>query len=222
MRLSNRSNRIVYRLWAPVYDAVMARPFRVGRARAMALAALTPGERVLLPGVGTGADLPLLPEGVRVVGVDLSEAMLARARARLPLRGREIILEQGDAQALAVEEASFDVAILNLVLSVVPDGRRCMGEALRALRPGGRIAVFDKFLPEGRAPGLRRRLANAVTTLLGTDINRRLEELMAGMPCTVVHDEPGLLGGLYRVVLLRKAEGRELGPTSPAHEKLST
>jgi phosphatidylethanolamine/phosphatidyl-N-methylethanolamine N-methyltransferase len=204
VRLTNRSNRFVYRLWAPVYDALLARLFREGRRRAMAVAALRPAERVLLVGVGTGADLALLPPGVFALGVDLSEAMLRRARARLPLAGREVVLQVGDAQALPVQGGTFDVALLNLILSVVPEPRRCLGEALRALRPGGRIVAFDKFLPDGARPTLGRRLANQGATLLGTDLNRRLGDLTAGLPCQVVGDEPSLLGGMYRVVLLRK------------------
>lgn len=208
MQLTNRTNQLVYRLWSPVYDALLSPLFRRGRERALSALALRPGERVLLVGVGTGADLPLLPEGVRALGVDLSAPMLARARARLPLPGREVELVEGDAQALAVESGAFDAAVLNLILSVVPDGRACLREALRALRPGGRAVVFDKFLPDGQAAPLARRAANAVSTLLGTDINRRLGDLREGAPCEVLLDEASILGGMYRVVLLLKPEGR--------------
>jgi len=171
----------------------------------MALLAPRAGERILLVGVGTGADLPLLPEGVRAVGVDLSPAMLARARARLPLAGREIVLEEGDAQALPHQSGSFDAAVLNLVLSVVPDPSACLREALRLLVPGGRAVVFDKFFVEGTRPSLRRRITNAATTAFGTDINRRLDDILGGQPCAVEVHEPSLLGGAYRVLLLRRA-----------------
>lgn len=69
MRLTNRWNRFVYRLWSPIYDGLFDRFFAApGRRRAMQVLALQPGERVLLVGVGTGADLPLLPAGIRAVG----------------------------------------------------------------------------------------------------------------------------------------------------------
>ena len=74
----------------------------------MRLLDLKAGERVLLVGVGTGADLPLLPEGVYAVGVDLSPDMLARARSKLPLLDCPVILLEGDAQSLLVETASYD------------------------------------------------------------------------------------------------------------------
>jgi ubiquinone/menaquinone biosynthesis C-methylase UbiE len=170
----------------------------------MAVAALRPSERVLLVGVGTGADLPLLPEGVTAVGIDLSEPMLSRARARLPLPGRNVSLEVGDAHALSMGDETFDVVLMNLILSVVPDPHQCLHEALRVLRPRGRIVAFDKFLPDDARPTLRRRLANYGATLLGTDINRRLGDIVTGQRCEVVLNEPSLLGGMYRVVALRK------------------
>jgi phosphatidylethanolamine/phosphatidyl-N-methylethanolamine N-methyltransferase len=206
MRMTDRYNRIIYALWSPVYDSVLDLFFRKGRRRAMAVADLQPGERVLLPGIGTGADLPLLPPGVSAVGLDLSEAMLSRACRKLPLPGREVVLQAGDAQALPMEDGTFDVLLMNLILSVVPNPRKCMGEALRALRPSGRIVIFDKFLPDGTRPAFRRRLANLGATMLGTDINRRLGDILRGQPCDVVQEEPSLMGGMYRVVLLRKTE----------------
>jgi len=204
MKMSNRWNRFVYRLWAPIYDALLEWLFRKGRKRAMDVVGLQTGDRVCLVGIGTGTDLLLLPEGAHAVGVDLSEAMLARARKKLPLPGRSVELRVGDAQALPVEEGAFDVAVLNLILSVVPDPALCLGEALRVLRSNGRIVVFDKFLPDNSTPSLARRLANIFSTLFGTNINRRLGDIVSGLPCNVERDEPSILGGTYRVVLLRK------------------
>ena len=205
MRLTNRWNRFVYRLWSPIYDGLFDRFFAApGRRRAMQLLALRPGERVLLVGVGTGADLPLLPAGVCAVGLDLSPDMLARAQAKLPLVGRDVTLVQGDAQALPPGMEGFDAAVLHLVLSVVPDGTACLQETLRALRPGGRAVIFDKFAPDGGRLTLGRRLVNLVTTLAGTDITRRFGDMAAQSDCVKVHDEPSLLRGAYRVILIQK------------------
>jgi phosphatidylethanolamine/phosphatidyl-N-methylethanolamine N-methyltransferase len=75
---------------------------------------------------------------------------------------------------------------------------------LRALKLGGRAVIFDKFLPEGRNPSLVRKFFNLFSTLLGTDINRRLSDLMKNCPCEITHDEPSIAGGMYRTLLLRK------------------
>lgn len=196
-------NRFIYRLWAPVYDAALGRLFAPGRARAAALLDARAGERVLLPGAGTGADLPLLAAGVTAVALDFSPAMLARAAGRAGSVPANVLLVLGDAERLPFGDGTFDAALLGLVLSVVPDGAACWREAARAVRPGGRIVVFDKFAPEGRAPSRGRRLLNAITRAGGTDITRRFSDLAAGTAFTVEHDEPGILRGAYRVLRVR-------------------
>ncbi len=203
MKLTNEWNRFIYRLWAPVYDQTVNRFFMPGRRQALDMLSLGAGERVLIVGVGTGADLPLLPRGIRGAAIDLSADMLAKARQRLERGGLEIELIQGDAQALLVAEGAYDAAILNLILSVIPDGKACLGAALRALKVGGRAVIFDKFLPEGVQPSAIRRLMNFFSTLLGTDINRRLSDIMEGRCCEILRNEPSVGHGLYRVVLIR-------------------
>jgi SAM-dependent methyltransferase len=188
-----------------VYDRALGRLFAPSRRRALALLDLHPGDTVVLPGVGTGLDLPLLPSGVSAVGVDLSPAMLARARSRLPLPGRDIDVVEGDAVAfLSARPASFDKAVLNLVLSVVPDGRACLHAAVAAVRPGGRAVVFDKFAPPGRA-SVARRAVNVAASRLGTDVTRAFEPMLDGSGARVVRDEPALRGR-YRILVLERVE----------------
>lgn len=204
MRMSNSHNRIVYSLWSPIYDALLERFFAPGRRSAMEAICLGAGERACIVGVGTGTDLLYLPPGVDAVGIDLSEDMLTRARRKLPVPGCTIQLQIGDAMALPLADGAFDAGVLNLILSVVPDPVRCISETLRVVRPGGRLVVFDKFLADTARLTLFRRLMNVFATLLGTDINRRLGDILARQPCTVVSDRPSLLGGMYRVVLLTR------------------
>ena len=129
MKLTNHWNRFIYRLWAPVYDSLFDRCFAApGRRQAAQVLDLQPGECVILVGVGTGADLPLLPNGIQALGVDLSPEMLAQAKAKLSLRERNVTLIQGDAQSLPLAAGQFDAALLNLFLSVVPDAAGCFSE----------------------------------------------------------------------------------------------
>jgi phosphatidylethanolamine/phosphatidyl-N-methylethanolamine N-methyltransferase len=203
MKMNNRWNRIIYRLWAPIYDSTVEHFFVRGRRRAIQILSMQPGERLLLVGVGTGLDLPLLPVGVEAVGIDLSTAMLGRARAKLPLPGRNVSLLQGDAQQLLVDEGSFDAVLFNLILSVIPDGAACLRENLRALKPGGRAVIFDKFLPDDDRLSFGRRLLNLGSTLFGTDITRRFSDLAEGCRITILNNEPSLLHGAYRVIHVR-------------------
>ncbi|MGE5251225.1 MAG: class I SAM-dependent methyltransferase, partial [Bacteroidota bacterium] len=204
VRLTNEWNRFVYRLWAPVYDQTVNRFFMPGRRRAMQVLDLRPGERVLIVGIGTGADLPLLPDGVAGTAIDLSPEMLVKARRRAERRGLSLELIEGDAQAPLVEDSAYDAAVLNLILSVIPDGNACLRATLCALKVGGRAVIFDKFLPEGARPSAGRKLANVFSTILGTDINRRLSDITRDCSCEVMFDEPSIGRGLYRVVLIRK------------------
>ncbi len=209
---SNTWNRIVYRAWAPLYDRLLARFFRPGREAAARALALRAGERVLLVGVGTGEDLPLLPAGVEAVGVDLSPSMLQRARRLASTLPAAVELRQGDAANLDLAPASFDAVILNLVLSVVPDPVAAMAEVMRVLRPGGRAVIFDKFAPDDRSPTLPRRIMSKVTSVLGTEIDRRLVDILEGAPCRTVSDEPSILAGQYRVVLLHRTDAGRSSP----------
>lgn len=204
MKLTNHWNHFVYRLWAPVYDSLFDRCFASpGRRQAMQMLNFQPGECVILVGVGTGADLPLLPKGIQALGVDLSPEMLAQAKAKLSLRERNVNLIQGDAQFLPLAADQFDAALLNLVLSVVPDSAGCFSEALRSLRPDARAVIFDKFLPDEGRLNIWRKLFNLITMLFGTDITRRFGDLAAGNRCVKIRDKPSLLRGAYRIILVR-------------------
>jgi ubiquinone/menaquinone biosynthesis C-methylase UbiE len=204
--MTDRWNRIIYRLWAPLYDAVLNRFFLPGRRRAMQLLSPRPGERLLLVGIGTGADLGLLPAEIKVIGTDLSPQMLGRAMRKLPLDESDVLLARSNAELPLLAARSMDAALLSLILSVVPDGRRCMESTLHALRPGARIVIFDKFLRGAHSPGWPRRLAGQAGILLGTDINRRLGDMTEGLPCKIQSDEPSIAQGMYRVILLTKLE----------------
>jgi ubiquinone/menaquinone biosynthesis C-methylase UbiE len=201
--VNNAYNLKLYGFYAPRYERLFAWLYARPQHRAVALLNVQPGERVLVPGVGTGLGLAALPAGAHVTAIDLSPAMLAQAQRKLT--GRAIAFEVMDAQHLCYPDGSFDAALLSLILTVVPDGAAAFREAWRVLRPGGRAVIFDKFLPEAGRLSPLRRAVGAVMRVIGTDPNRRLSELIEGAPGLVIeHNEPSLLRGQYRIVRLRK------------------
>lgn len=206
MRTTNRWNRFIYWFWSPVYDLLFDRLLFVsGRKRTFELLRLRGDECVLLVGVGTGADLPYLPKEINAVGVDLSPEMLHKAYGKIHgTVGRHLV--QADAQHLPVKKSSFDVVILTLILSVVPDGQACWRETLRTLRPGVLAIIFDKFLPDNQTSNYFRELLNQGAKLLGTDINRHLSDILVGTKCTIIMNEPSLLNGIYRIILIQLPE----------------
>lgn len=109
-------------------------------------AALRPGEAVLDVGCGRGATLLPAAERVgptgRVLGVDLSEEMVALLQSDLTRRGvTHAVARRMDAEALDVESATFDAVVSSFVLHLVPEPARAAAEMGRALRPGGRCAI---------------------------------------------------------------------------------
>jgi phosphatidylethanolamine/phosphatidyl-N-methylethanolamine N-methyltransferase len=195
-------NRVRYTLLAPLYDRVAG--FRPQRRRSIELLAPRPGERILVDGCGTGADLAFLPPDVRVVATDLTPAMVERTRQRAQALGRDVDARVMDAQALELPDASFDAAVLHLILAVVPDPVAAVREAARVLKPGGRAVVFDKWVPDAQEPSLRRRAANLVASIVATEITRKLGPLADAAGLHVEHREPADNAGFFSIALLRK------------------
>jgi ubiquinone/menaquinone biosynthesis C-methylase UbiE len=128
--------------------------------------------------------------------------MLNQLGRRAAGAGRSVTARIMDARQLAFPDSSFDAVVMHLILAVMPEPRRGLMEALRVLKPGGRIAVFDKFLRDEERPSLKRRLINTLAKPLFSDLNRRLGPLIAGTPLVIEHDEAVAFGGAYRVVTL--------------------
>ena len=191
-----------YSLIAPLYDLIIERPLLKARARSLRdLPADTPGH-VLVSGVGTGLDLPLVPALHRYAALDFNMAMLSRARAHGANLNVDWVL--GDSMALPFAEAQFDHAVLHLILAVVPQPEKCLGEAARVLKPGGTILVFDKFLrPQQRA--WLRRIFNPLTRRIATRMDVVFEDVLREVPgLQVVSDVPLLAGGWFRGIVLQK------------------
>jgi len=129
---------------------------------------LKPGQglRWIDVGCGSGAFTELIVAHcapLDVQGIDPSEGQLAFARARPGARGA--VFQTGDAMALPFPDASFDVAVMALVLVFVPDAAKSVAELARVVRPGGLVATYmwdmlgggfplDPILDEMRAMGL--------------------------------------------------------------------
>jgi phosphatidylethanolamine/phosphatidyl-N-methylethanolamine N-methyltransferase len=134
-----------YGRWAPIYDLVFGRVFRRGRSEAIA-AAERVGGRILEVGVGTGISLPGYDPSNRVVGIDISEAMLAKARERVSELGLDHVEHIGvmDAESLDFPDDSFDVVVAQYVVTAVPNPEQALNEFLRVLKPGGEIVITTR------------------------------------------------------------------------------
>jgi ubiquinone/menaquinone biosynthesis C-methylase UbiE len=194
--------RISYTLIAPLYDLVIEAPMRAARKSSLAALPATAGQNVLVSGAGTGLDLPHLPAMHRYTALDFNPDMLARARPRGAHLDIEFIL--GDSMALPFDDARFDVVVLHLIVAVVPEPQRVLSEAARVLKPGGKILLFDKFLKPGQHAPLRR-LLNGLSRRVATRMDVVFEEVLGQVPqLSVESDEPALVGGWFRKIILNK------------------
>jgi phosphatidylethanolamine/phosphatidyl-N-methylethanolamine N-methyltransferase len=191
-----------YSLIAPLYDAFIARPLLHARTQSLRALPAIRAENILLSGVGTGLDLPLLPTLHRYTALDFNVAMLARAMPRGA--GMQVSWVLGDSMALPFAEGHFDHAVLHLILAVVPQPARCLSEAARVLKPGGTLIIMDKFLrPQQIA--LMRRALNPLSRRIATRMDVVFEEVLREVPqLNKVSDVPLLAGGWFRGIVLQK------------------
>jgi ubiquinone/menaquinone biosynthesis C-methylase UbiE len=163
-RLLNRQGPIVtttlqrYQRIAPFYD-LLDLPFERPRYRALRpllFRGLT--GQLLDAGVGTGRNCEFYPATAIVFGIDISPAMLARARARCPELATGGRLYQMDVTALAFPTAMFDAAVASFLFCVLPDQLQApaLRELGRVVKPGGLIRLLEYVRPQGT---LRRILS---------------------------------------------------------------
>ena len=162
-RLAPDAVRTMFDRIAPVYDAMnhlMTAGLDRRWRRVAAEAVVRPGDRVLDACCGTG-DFALADAraGGRVTGLDFSERMLERARAK----SSAVEWVQGDALALPFEDGSFDSATVGFGVRNLESLERGLAELRRVLRPGGRLGVLEITRPRGAlAPFYRLWFENGV------------------------------------------------------------
>jgi phosphatidylethanolamine/phosphatidyl-N-methylethanolamine N-methyltransferase len=203
--------RKAYARWAPVYDVVYDRLTEPAARRAVE-AAMACGPRILEAGVGTGLSLGYYRPDVEVYGVDLSEDMLRRARAKVLKRGLTHVrsLQVMDVCRLGYADESFDAVAAQFLITLVPSPEQALTEFARVVKPGGEIILANHF---GQADGPLARVETAVAPLcsrIGWSSDFKVSRIerwaRAHGFAEVVEVRPVFPGGFFKIMRVRKAE----------------
>ncbi len=174
----------------------------LGCGNPQAIAALQPGEVVVDFGSGGGFDCFLAARQVgaagRVIGVDMTHEMLAKARENAVKIGAENVeFRLGELEYLPVADNTADVVISNCVINLVPDKAQVFREAFRVLKPGGRLAVSDIVSTAPLPADLQADPALICGCVAGAAPANRIEEWL-------------LAAGFVDIGVSAKPESREL------------
>ena len=186
----------------------------LGCGAPVAWAALKPGETVLDLGSGPGMDAFLAAKEIgddgRVIGVDMTDAMLDKARDNATRGGyKNVEFRKGLIEDLPVDDASIDVILSNCVINLSPEKDRVFREAVRVLKPGGRMVISDIVLDEALPPEIASHL-DATVGCVGNAVVR--EEYLA----------TAKQAGFSNVEILKEiCYGENIGHASPIVEAVA-
>lgn len=198
------SLRHSYALLTPIYDLIVSATSAPLRQHSLLRLNTETEQRILLPGIGTGLDIPFLPEGPQYSGFDLTPNMLAKAKKRAEQSSSNIDLTEGDVHQMPYPDASFDAVVMHLILAVVPRPDLALSEASRVLKPGGHLYILDKFLKPNETALLKRAI-NPFIRHIATRTDVVFEELLAQRPeLKLIDDQPTHLTSWFRYITLNK------------------
>jgi arsenite methyltransferase len=152
----------------------------LGCGNPQAIAAMQPGETVIDLGSGAGFDCFLAARQVgptgRVIGIDMTHEMLAKARGNAAKAGAgNVEFRLGEIEHLPVADNTADVILSNCVINLVPDKAQVFREAFRVLKPGGRLAISDVVNTAPLSPELAADRALVCGCIIGAAPAHKIE-----------------------------------------------
>jgi arsenite methyltransferase len=156
----------------------------LGCGNPQAIASLKPGETVLDLGAGAGFDAFLaarqVGSGGRVIGVDMTPAMIEKARANATKMGAaNVEFRLGEIEHLPVADGSVDVIMSNCVINLSPDKPAVFADAYRVLKCGGRLAISDVVALDSLPEPLAKSVAAHAGCIAGATDTKALEAMLA-------------------------------------------
>jgi SAM-dependent methyltransferase len=161
-------------------------------------------------GIGRGRTLPYYPPGIRLTGIELSEVATEAAIALARELGIQATIRSGDAVALPFPDQHFDTVVFCHALCTIPDDRKAVAEAVRVLRPGGRLLALEHVRsPNVFVRAIEHLLEPIDSRLLGDHLLREPADLVLAEGLEIEELERRNLGLVERLVA-RKPDLEEL------------
>jgi phosphatidylethanolamine/phosphatidyl-N-methylethanolamine N-methyltransferase len=196
----------IYYEFSHLYDRVFTRVFYPRIDMVIRSLEIEPGAEVLEVGAGTGLAFQAYPSHCHVTGIDLAAEMLELAQDKIDWNGwRHIEVREMDALNLKFEDDTFDHATAFHVVSVVPDARRLLSEAIRVTKPGGTIVIVNHFRSDNGLLDRLDRMAEPIYRWLGWH-TVDLGEILRDLPLEIVEKYKTSRHSLFTIIVAKNAK----------------
>jgi ubiquinone/menaquinone biosynthesis C-methylase UbiE len=207
----------------------------LGCGNPTAIAALKPGETVLDLGAGGGFDCFLAARAVgptgKVIGVDMTPEMITRARENArKINAKNVDFRLGEIEHLPVADGTVDAIMSNCVINLSPEKEAVFSEALRVLKPGGRLAISDVVAIAPIPPELQTQAAALAGCISGATPLDELKAMLTrvgfvDIEVTIAPKSAEIvdswLAGASKFIASATIEARRLDPNAPKDKKAS-
>ena len=161
---------------------------------------------ILEIGIGTGKSIEYYNKEAKVVGIDLSEKMLEKAKEKLSKSDVEyIVLKQGDVENLEFKDNTFDYVVTSCVFCSVPNPIKGLKEIKRVLKPTGKLIMLEHVLSKNKIIALIENISNPITKfIIGVNINRDTKQNIINAGMDIIEDKNLALFDVFRLFTARK------------------
>lgn len=202
--MSLSSIKKVYDTYAWFYDVAFGRIFQQGRYFTTNIVNQNAkkGARILELGVGTGLSLPLYRDDLEIVGIDISDKMLNKAKERIAAKQLKtnISLHVMDAENLSFDNDSFDFVVAMYVASVVPDIKAFLQEITRVCKPSSDILFVNHFASEKPTLNFLEKKLESLNHLIGFNSNFSIESILSYKQLELIDSHKINLFGYWKVL----------------------